>query len=242
MADSGHVTATLRLAIGELRLAHPITVPTAPVPATEVLPALQGLVNAVVSAAEVGKTISCRKGCGACCRQLVPISRTEGERLLDLIDRLPAERREAVVARFTAATESLRHAGLSEPLLDPAKRAGKTDRELSLAYFAQHVACPFLDEESCSIHADRPLVCREYLVTSPAELCAGPTQEGVTPVSVPKVSPAARGLEENRPDVDTVGRWFPLALLMEWAKTRQRGATRRPGPAWVQRFVQRIAK
>src|SRR5271156_1796035 len=102
MADSGHVTATLRLAIGELRIAHPITVPTAPVPATEVLPALQGLVNAVVSAAEVGKTISCRKGCGACCRQLVPISCTEGERLLDLIDSLPAERREAVVARFTA--------------------------------------------------------------------------------------------------------------------------------------------
>ena len=84
-------------------------------------------------------------------------------------------------------------------------------------------------------------MCREYLVTSPAELCAEPTQEGVTPVAVPKVSPGARGLEENRPEVDTLDRWFPLALLVEWAKTRQRGATRRPGPAWVQRFVQRIS-
>jgi Fe-S-cluster containining protein len=231
----------LRLAIGELRIAHPITVPSAPVPATEVIPALQGLVDAVVATAEMGKAISCRKGCGACCRQLVPISRTEGERLLDLIDRLPAPRREAVVARFAGAAERLARAGLAEALLDPAKRGGKTDRELSLAYFAQHIACPFLEEESCSIHRDRPLVCREYLVTSPAELCAGPAQEGVTPVAVPKVSPAARGLEENRAEVDTMPRWFPLALLMEWGTTRQRGATRRPGPAWVQRFVQRIA-
>jgi len=241
MADSGHVTATLRLAIGELRIAHPITVPSAPVPAAEVVPALQGLVDAVVSAAEMGKAISCRKGCGACCRQLVPISRTEGERLLELIERLPVARRESVVARFAAAAQSLKQAGLAEALLDPGKRGGKGDRELSLAYFAQHIACPFLEDESCSIHYDRPLVCREYLVTSPAELCAGPTQEGVTPVAVPKVSPAARGLEENRPEVDTLDRWFPLALLMEWAKRRQRGATRRPGPAWVQRFVQRIS-
>jgi hypothetical protein len=73
MADSGQFTATLRLTVGELKIAHPITVPSAAVPATEVLPALQGLVNAVVAAAEAGKAISCRKGCGACCRQLVPI-------------------------------------------------------------------------------------------------------------------------------------------------------------------------
>jgi Fe-S-cluster containining protein len=211
------------------------------VPATEIVPALQGLVNAVVAAAEVGQAISCRKGCGACCRQLVPISRTEGERLVALVDALPAPRRAVVLARFADAAAALGRAGLSAALLDPAKRASKSDRELSITYFAQHVPCPFLEEESCSIHADRPLVCREYLVTSPAELCAGPAQEGVTPVAVPKVSPAARGLEESRPEASTLDRWFPLALLMEWAKTRPRGATRRPGPEWIQRFVRRIA-
>jgi Fe-S-cluster containining protein len=248
MADSGQFTATLRLTIGELRIAHPITVPSAAVPATEIVPALQGLVNAVVAAAEAGQAISCRKGCGACCRQLVPISRTEGERLVALIDAMPEPRRADVLARFADAAATLERAGLSAALLDPAKRGGKSDREssrsdreLSLAYFAQHIACPFLEDESCSIHPDRPLVCREYLVTSPAELCAGPTQEGVTPVAVPKVSPAARGLEESRPEADTAGRWFALALLMEWATTRPRGATHRPGPEWIQRFVRRIA-
>src|SRR5689334_12517566 len=102
MADSGPFTATLRLTVGDLKVVHPITVPSAAVPAAEVVPALQDLVNAVVTEAEKGQTISCRKGCGACCRQLVPISRAEGERLLELIDRLPSARREAVATRFNA--------------------------------------------------------------------------------------------------------------------------------------------
>src|SRR5229473_1530469 len=161
MADSGHSTATLRLTVGTLRIAHPITVPTASVPAAEIVPALQGLVNAVVEAAEAGHTISCRKGCGACCRQLVPVSRTEGERLLQLVKAMPADRREALSARFAAAEAAIDRAGLKE-------RGDRSDRELSVAYFAQGIACPFLEDESCSIHPERPLVCREYLVTSTA--------------------------------------------------------------------------
>jgi Fe-S-cluster containining protein len=227
MAAEAHSTATLRLTVGDLRVVHPITVPSAPVPATEVVPALQGLVNAVVAAAEAGKSISCRKGCGACCRQLVPVSRTEGERLLALIAAMPAERRETLHARFAAAETIIDDAGLSD-------RAGRSDRELSLAYFALGIPCPFLEDESCSIHPDRPLVCREYLVTSPAELCAGPEQEGVTPVAVPKVSMAARGLQDENED------WFPLAGLMTWARTRAKDGARRTGPEWIQRFLKRI--
>lgn len=228
-ADSGTSTATLRLAVGELRIAHPITVPNAAVPASEVVPSLQGLVNAVVSEAEMGKAISCRKGCGACCRQLVPISRAEGERLLQIVEAMPAERRAKLEARFAAAEEAIDRAGLKE-------RGGRTDRELSTAYFALRIACPFLEDESCSIHAERPLVCREYLVTSPAELCAGPQQEGVTPVPVPKLSLAARKLQGDDDD------WFPLALLMSWARIRPRTSAKRTGPEWIQRFLQRIGR
>src|SRR5712691_2327873 len=224
MADSGHSTATLRLTVGTLRITHPVTVPTASVPAAEIVPALQGLVNAVVEAAEAGQTVSCRKGCGACCRQLVPVSRTEGERLLQLVDALPAQRRATLLARFAAAEAAIEGAGLKD-------RGGRIDRELSAAYFALRLPCPFLEDESCSIHPERPLVCREYLVTSPAELCSGPAQEGVTPLAVPKVSMAARGLQEESDD------WFPLALLMAWRRARPRKAVKRTGPEWVQRFL-----
>ncbi len=228
MAAEAHSTATLRLSVGDLRIVHPITVPTGPVPAADVVPALQRLVNAVVAAAEAGKAISCRKGCGACCRQLVPISRTEGERLLVTVAALPAERRAVLESRFAAAEAALAAADLKE-------RKGRPDRELSTAYFALGIPCPFLEEESCSIHPDRPLVCREYLVTSPAALCAGPEQEGVTPIPVPKVSLAARGLQDEREE------WFPLALLMDWAKRRPREGARRTGPEWIQRFLRGIS-
>ena len=228
MADKGTSTATLRLSVGALQIAHPITVPNAAVPAADVLPALQGLVNAVVTAAEAGQAISCRKGCGACCRQLVPISRTEGERLLALVEAMPKERRKEIKRRFAAAEAVLLPAGFGD-------RAGKSDRELSTSYFPLGVACPFLEDESCSIHADRPLICREYLVTSPAELCQSPVQEGVTPVAVPKVSLAARKLQDEKDE------WFPLALLMSWARTRPKTSARRTGPEWVQRFLKGVA-
>src|SRR5471030_1675774 len=228
MAISGTSTATLRLTIGELRIAHPITVPDAAVAAREIVPALQGLVNAVVTAAEAGQSVSCRKGCGACCRQLVPVSRTEGERLLDLVEAMPRDRRKEIRRRFAAAEAILTPAGFGE-------RTGKTDRELSTAYFALRMPCPFLEDESCSIHEERPLICREYLVTSPAELCAGPLQDGVTPVAVPKVSLAARKLQDEKDE------WFPLALLMAWSRTRPRNGARRTGPEWVQRFLKGVA-
>jgi Fe-S-cluster containining protein len=228
MAESAHSTATLRLAVGDLRIAHAITVPNARVTAADIVPALQGLVNAVVEAAEAGQPISCRKGCGACCRQLVPVSRTEGERLLQLIAGMPAGQRQRLSERFAAAEAAIAAADLTE-------RKGRSDRELSTAYFALGVPCPFLEEESCSIHPERPLVCREYLVTSPAELCAGPTQAGVAPVAVPKVSMAARRLQDDADD------WFPLAMLMAWARRRPRSAAKRTGPEWVQRFLKGLS-
>jgi Fe-S-cluster containining protein len=227
MAETGQSTATLRLKVGDLSIAHPITVPSGPVAATAVLPALQGLVNAVVGAAEMGKQISCRKGCGACCRQLVPISRTEGEGLLALVEAMPEDRRRAVRARFAAAEAAITRAGLAE-------RGARSDREMSVAYFALGVPCPFLEDESCSIHPDRPLVCREYLVTSPAELCAGPKQEGVTPVPVPKLSLGARQLQ------DEAGSWFPLAMLFAWSREPRPPAQRRPGTEWIQRFLRSL--
>jgi hypothetical protein len=53
---------------------------------------------------------------------------------------------------------------------------------------------------------------------------------------VPKLSPTARKLQADNDD------WFPLALLMAWARTRPRRVEKRPGKEWIQRFVQRIGR
>ena len=55
----------------------------------------------------------------------------------------------------------------------------------------------------------------------------------MTPVPVPKVSLAARTLQDDRDD------WFPLAMLM--AQPAPRKGKHRKGPEWVQRFLAKLA-
>ena len=48
------------------------------------------------------------------------------------------------------------------------------DRAVSKTYFSEQIACPFLEDESCSIYPVRPSICREYIVYSPPEYCVDP--------------------------------------------------------------------
>src|SRR5262245_21289997 len=98
------VTASVELAVGSWRLQAKLSVPAEPTSLRTVLPVIQTLADgmvhlAVKSVEEQGKTISCTKGCGACCRQLVPITEVEARNLADLIERLPEPRRSEVRAR-----------------------------------------------------------------------------------------------------------------------------------------------
>jgi len=154
--------------------------PQGPVLPGALLPVLQGLSNsltdiAVNRAGIVGKHLSCRKGCGACCRQAVPITPVEARMISELIGALPEQRRNIVRERFRQAAERLEQSGMAQQFRSP---PDLTDRAalhaLGLRYFALAIPCPFLEEESCSIHEHRPLRCREYLVVSPAEECARP--------------------------------------------------------------------
>ena len=62
-------------------------------------------------------------------------------------------------------------------------------RILGREYFQLGIPCPFLEEESCSIYHDRPITCREYLVTSPpAALRIFPPQK----ISAWSIFPPAR--------------------------------------------------
>jgi Fe-S-cluster containining protein len=54
----------------------------------------------------------------------------------------------------------------------------------STEYFAQSIPCPFLKKESCSIHEDRPLICRQYLMTSEASHCKNPTTAPISRVAL----------------------------------------------------------
>ncbi len=222
-----------------------IKVPTAPIRAVDLLPILMAFDNAVVGAYEKeavrqGKTISCKIGCGACCRQLVPISEVEAQYLTELVAEMPPERRDRIETRFRLAREEFQRRGMRERLLRAAGPAAPEQGEqLTVDYFTCGVPCPFLEEESCSIHPDRPLICREYTVTSPAEWCANPSQHDIDRIAIPihfshLLGRFADG-EGNSPY-----RRLPLVLALNWASRESEPMPRLPGPKILENFLRLV--
>ena len=68
----------------------------------------------VRSAQQEGRTVSCRAGCGACCRQPVPVSLPEAFLLYEVVAGQPLEQRERTLARFEAAKEVLQANGFGD--------------------------------------------------------------------------------------------------------------------------------
>jgi Fe-S-cluster containining protein len=221
-----------------------VNIPRADVRMTDLLPVLFSFSNALVALAEdvareAGKPVSCRAGCGACCRQLVPISEPEALHIAELVESLPPDQAAAVRERFRAALEAL-GPGLVERLRDTAGLKTIDDRrEIGLEYFRAAVPCPFLEDESCSIHELRPLACREYLVSSPAENCQRPTAETIAMVPVPaKLSEILYCFGDGAGHDPT--RWVPLVLALEWAASHPADPPRWPAPKLFENFLRRV--
>jgi Fe-S-cluster containining protein len=198
-----------------------VSLPVAEARLTDLLPVLMQFTNALVALAEdaareAGKPVSCRAGCGACCRQLVPVSEPEALYLAELVEAMPPERAATVRERFRAAVEAL-GPGLVDRLRDTSGLKTMEDRRaIGLEYFRAGVACPFLENENCSIYENRPLSCREYLVSSPAVNCSHPTAETITMAPLPvKLSEILYCFGDGKGRDRT--RWVPLALALVWA-------------------------
>lgn len=224
-----------------------VSLPAADVRLTDLLPVLMSFTNALVALAEdaareAGKPVSCRAGCGACCRQLVPVSEPEALYLAELVEAMPPGRAAQVRERFRAALEAL-GAGLLDPLRDTSRLKALEDRRaIGLEYFRAGVACPFLEDESCSIHEHRPLSCREYLVSSPAVNCAHPTAETIAMRPVPvKLSEMLYCFGDGKGNDRT--RWLPLVLALEWAAAHAgEEQPRWPATALFERFLRGLER
>lgn len=218
----GRVRIELRLLDETLRIDAPL--PPQPARLDELLPLMYAIDDAAIARTVEhhqggGRTVSCRKGCSACCRaQPVPVTPPEAYALARLVEALPQESQREVRARFSDRVERLREAGLDRPFLarDPSLDAAKA-RELARRYFALGLVCPFLEDDACSIHHRRPFVCRQYLVTSPASLCVNPFDNAVDVVPAPLN--ATRSMLATAAGV--LGRpqyTVPLVLALEYAQ------------------------
>ncbi|MGZ3303752.1 MAG: YkgJ family cysteine cluster protein [Isosphaeraceae bacterium] len=239
------VTAQVDLQVAGTRVQFALTVPTAPVPPGAILPVFQTLSEAIQADVasgleEEGKRISCRAGCGACCRQLVPITKIEARYLAELVDSMPEPRQSEIRSRFAEVIRRLEEAGILETLRHPEWVLPETKEKLGLTYFGLGIPCPFLENESCSIYENRPLVCREYLVTSPPEHCANPAGKLVEGVKLlVGMSGFLARFAESAPPGPGSGVVLPLAL--EWAASHPDESPARPGPEWVERLFRMVA-
>jgi Fe-S-cluster containining protein len=248
-STSPSLKVSFALPVGGGFLNASANVPSGHTTLTQLLPIIQTLENAIVGrageeAVQAGTPISCRAGCGACCRQLVPVSLFEAEALSEWLRTLSEERRTELEARFRQALLALRDAGVIEKILD---ERWTTDEQLTaqlaIDYFHAHVACPFLENESCSIHPMRPLSCREYLVTSPPALCGDPSVNQVAGVRLPiKLSRVlysfGQEMEQKR------NGWIPLVFLLAWGHSEVQPGKyiSGTGDEVLRKFLDRVAK
>jgi len=220
-----------------------VAVPTGPANLTTLLPVFQGLANAIVArgaarAEREGRAISCRAGCGICCRQPVPISEPEAHALAAVVEKMPEPRRSEVRARFAAIQQRLEETGLGAKM--GGWLEGERDAVLksALEYMRLGMACPFLEHESCSIYPDRPLICREYLVTNPPGNCANPGPENIERVEIAGRPSGALIYLGKR---ETEGGWLLLVNALTFAAEHADAPAQHPAPAVVQTVFGRVA-
>lgn len=207
------------------RITTSVEVPTSFVPITAIVPlgrqlAAQAQQLEVDLVERAGQKVSCREGCAACCRMLVPLSAPEVFHVQDAVRRLPDEIRARVHERLAQTKTALTGAGLVTKLraLGEADRP-MTDAELepiNHAYYALRLPCPLLEAEHCVIYDDRPSACRELLVTSPPELCNDMEHNAVQPIPAGlRLSTALgllwAGMRQEAP------RLIPLPIALDWA-------------------------
>ena len=218
-----HVEISLQTPSGEITTA--VGVPTSFVPITAILPLMRGLGEEAQALEqrrllEAGKTVSCQKGCAACCRMLVPISAPEALALARTMDRLDQSERNRLLAQLDLAHQRLAKAGLLKQLTSLAESEHPDTDEaiepLNRAYYALRMPCPFLADEVCSIYEDRPAACRELAVTSPASECQDMTNATIQPVPVAvRISTTLSLLWADL--TGTVPKLIPLPLAVDWA-------------------------
>ncbi len=228
------------------RLTTAIDVPTGFIPITAIVPVTRRLGEEAAQlemhrAIEAGQTISCRIGCAACCRMLVPLSAPEAFALREYVGQLPTDRRALLLNRLSDTKNRLTRTGLWDRLHDLAGASSPVpDEELdpvNRSYYALRIPCPYLENETCSIYEARPAACRELLVTSPAELCQDMVQNAVTPLPVSMRIGSILGLVWGTL-TSSPPRLIPLPMAVEWAERHEEESRQTwPGPSLLDQVL-----
>ena len=240
MNETEWVTGNVTLSVGGSPLKMQMTVPANPVKPHRMLPIFQQMAGsfigmAVDSAAANGQQVSCAAGCGACCRQMVPLAEIETYHLAEIVEKMEPDRREVIKSRFADALQRVAASGIFERMTNIGTLSSAEREALVVEYFRLGIACPLLENESCSIHEDRPIACREYLVSSPPINCSTLGTDVLEPIEVPiVVSKSLRKLGQER-SISGVD-FIPLVLALEWVERNPDRFSSKTGEQWMAEF------
>jgi len=226
-SSAERLNLTITTTSGDLQVQ--VDVPTGFIPISHIVPVIRSLGEQaqdleITHTNQIGKTISCQKGCGACCRQMIPVSPPEAFALVEAMNILSEDHQNRVKQNLARTRQRLETAGILRPLQDLAESPHQhSDNELDAlnrAYYALRIPCIFLENEVCSIYAHRPAGCRSHLVTSPPELCQDMAHNSIEELHIP----LRAGTVLSMLWADLTGgpiRLMPLPVAIEWAETHQ---------------------
>ena len=206
-----------------------IDVPTGFIPITKIVPVMRSLGDQaqeleIANTLQAGKTISCQKGCAACCRPMIPVSPPEAFALVETIKDLPQDHQSRIKENLAQTKKRLQNAGLLTALKDladsPRQHSDDDLDSLNRAYYALRLPCIFLENEICSIYEQRPAGCRGHLVTSPPELCQDMLNNPIQELHIPLRAGTVLSLLWAELTEGPV-RLMPLPLAFEWAEKHQ---------------------
>jgi Fe-S-cluster containining protein len=118
----------------------------------------------------------------------VAVSAVEARALMKIVDTMPEPLRSRIRQRFADARERLEReaSDMLQVLLHPHEfpQTHQQARDMARRYLGLWVDCPFLEDEACTVYADRPVSCRQFAVYSPPEHCTT-LNEHLRPVNPP---------------------------------------------------------
>lgn len=144
---------------------------------SDIVPAARKISNKITNAIVQGLNeddinVPCRKGCCSCCSSLIPMPVPEVFRMREELLSMPNKSSNRILRRsINSAVRILKKTNRSEYLKDFSKPGKNNVNDLNKWYGELHEVCPLLSGGVCLLYEQRPIACREHIVTGTADLC-----------------------------------------------------------------------
>ena len=199
--------------------------------------------DAMDHAENAGEKVPCRKGCGACCSYLVPLSAPEALCMGREIGSLSSNAAPEIARSLTDAAGRILAGWPDSPF---AKSESDGDEECDIEavgrwYAGLNLTCPFLSHGACTIYDSRPLACREHAVLGSESHCSRFNPKRKNSLEMPvKVLDALGQLAADLEQTEVQAVMMPLVPFW-YEENRHRALQTWDGPELVSRFLDCLA-